>query len=617
MLFYLIMGLFIIPLTNENNNDRPNILWITTEDHGPHLGAYGDQYAHTPVLDAFAEQSLRFDRVWSNAPVCAPARTTLITGVYSSSTGGQHMRSDVKLPEYLKEFPIFLRKAGYYTTNNSKEDYNVTGHEKVWDQSSEDAHYRNRKEGQPFFAVFNFTESHEYALRNRTELPHHNPDFAPIPPYHPNTPEVRRDWAQYYHGITNIDKRVGEILNQLEKDGLEEETIVFFYSDHGSGMPGIKRWPLNRGLQVPLFIHVPKKYLHLAPEGYKTGGSTNLPVSFIDFAPTLLSMINVDPPDWMQGIPFMGQKKGDAGEYLYGFRDRMDERIDMVRSVRNERYVYIRNYMPHLIYGQFLPYMFVTKTTQVWQDLYNQGQLKPLQSYFWEPKPTEELYDLLNDPDETINLATNKLHREALLELRQAHKNHVLSIRDTGFLPEAEMHRRAGNQSIYEMAQDIDLYPIGRIFDFAEIATSRDFEALPSIIAAFDDEDPAIRYWAALGINVLGKEAYNKAKDHIRSSLDDKNSSVQVEAASVMINYGTKDDITIAVDKLVELAPPDKNGAYIGIAAMNVITKLDKKQINRIKPVIVNMSLEDPDSPERPNAFVRRLVAIMLDEDIY
>jgi arylsulfatase A-like enzyme len=247
----------------QSNSDKPNILWLTTEDHGPHLGVYGDPYAHTPAMDSFAEKSLRYNLAWSDAPVCAPARTAIITGVYPTSTGGQHMRSDVLLPDFMKKYPVYLREAGYYTTNNSKTDYNVTGHERVWDESSGEAHWKNREEGQPFFAIFNFMESHESRIRNRTELPHHDPGLAPVPPYHPDQPEVRRDWAQYYHGVSNADRRIQNKLDELEEAGLADETIVFIYSDHGSGMPRSKRWPNNQGLHVPLLVHIPEKYVIL------------------------------------------------------------------------------------------------------------------------------------------------------------------------------------------------------------------------------------------------------------------------------------------------------------------------------------------------------------------
>lgn len=595
--------------------ERPNILWLTTEDHGPHLGAYGDAYAHTPAMDAFAARSLRYDAAWSNAPVCAPARTAIITGVYPTSTGGQHMRSDTRLPSFLKKYPLLLREAGYYCTNNFKEDYNVSAEENVWDESSRNAHYRNRKEGQPFFAVFNFHDSHESQLRNRTGLPHHDPAEAPLPPYHPDTKEVRRDWAEYYNGVTNADARVGEALRELEEAGLADSTIVFVYSDHGSGMPRHKRWPYNSGLQVPFMVHVPEKYRHLAPAGYRPGGQTPRPVGFVDLAPTLLSLAGIDAPAWMQGQALMGPAQAEASPYLFGFRGRMDERYDMVRSVRNDRYVYIRNYLPHLIYGQYLAYMFQTETTRVWQRLYREGRLTPPQTWFWEPKPAEELYDLEEDPHEINNLAGSPKHQEILAELKEALRRHVMEIRDAGFLPEAEMHRRAEGTTVYEMAQDEEAYPLERIFEMAELAAGRDLGALPRLTQALVDTDPAARYWAVTGIRIRGASAFEGTADRMRTCLEDDNPSVRIAAAELLVKHGSEADISRAVDVLMALAPPDKNGAYTAMAAMNVIADLDEGRLERLKPVLKAMPLKDPNAPARPNDYVRRHVAAVLGEE--
>lgn len=601
----------------DESLQQPNILWITTEDHGPHLGAYGDPYAYTPNIDSFAQKSLRYNMVWSDAPVCAPARTSIITGVYPTSTGGHHMRSEVKLPDFISTLPTLLQQEGYYTTNNSKEDYNLLMDQQIWDESSENAHYLNRNEDQPFFAVYNLTKSHEYALRLRTETPHHDPNLAPVPSYYPNTPEVRRDWAQYYHGISEIDKKVGKILEELEKNNLAEETIVFFFADNGSGMPRQKRWPYNSGLHVPLIVHIPNKFRHLAPEDYEQGVSTDQPVAFVDLAPTLLSLINVNPPDWIQGRPFLGHYKNKPREFLYGFRGRIDERIDMVRSIRDDRYVYIRNYMPHLIYGQYLPYMFLTKTTRVWQSLYNKNALEPPKTYFWTPKPTEELYDLKNDPDEVINLAESDSHRGVLHKMRLALHKHLIKTRDVGFLPEAEMHRRAQGTTIYEMAHDHDLYPLSEIIEVANIASSRDLECLPKLVEALDHEDPATRYWGATGILIRGKEAFLLTRSNIREILNDDNPNVQIVAAEILIKYGTENEGERAINTLLELAPPHKNGIYVAIAALNVLSRLPDHRMKKIRTFIENMPQRDPNAPERPNAYGERLAHIILGENIY
>ena len=199
----------------------PNILWITSEDNGPALGAYGDNFADTPNLDALAALGMIYRNSWSNAPVCAPARTTIISGVYPPSLGAQHMRSMVPMPDGMKMYPQFLREAGYYCTNNSKEDYNLVKPGEVWDESSREAHWRNRHDStQPFFAIFNFTTTHESQIRSRPHEQKHDPAGVPIPAYHPDVPEVRQDWAQYYDKMTEMDTQAGEILQQLKEVGL-------------------------------------------------------------------------------------------------------------------------------------------------------------------------------------------------------------------------------------------------------------------------------------------------------------------------------------------------------------------------------------------------------------
>ncbi len=246
--------------TSFAGQPKPNFLWITSEDNGPELGCYGDDYADTPNIDALAAKGQRYLNCWSNAPVCAPARTTIISGMFPNSLGAQHMRSEVKLPPEAVLYPQVFHQLGYYCTNNSKEDYNLQTPANLWDDSSGKAHWRKRRAGQPFFAVFNFTISHESKLRTRPHTAIHDASKVKVPPYHPDTPEVRQDWAQYYDRVTEMDREVGQVLQQLQDDGLAENTIVFYYGDHGSGMPRGKRWLYQSGLRVPMVVHVPERF---------------------------------------------------------------------------------------------------------------------------------------------------------------------------------------------------------------------------------------------------------------------------------------------------------------------------------------------------------------------
>lgn len=594
--------------------ELPNILWITCEDTGPQLGCYGDKYSQTPNLDALAAKGVRYRVAWATAPVCAPARTAIIFGVYPTSLGAEHMRSLVSMPNFMRMYPQFLREKGYYCSNNNKEDYNLQKPGIVWDDSSKNAHWRKRKEGQPFFAIFNFTITHESQIRNRPHVLKHDPSKAPVPKYHPDTPEVRHDWAQYYDRIAEMDAQAGKLLSELEKDGLSENTIIFFYGDHGCGMPRSKRFPYNSGLQVPLIVYVPEKFKHLAPPEYKAGGISERLVSFVDLAPTLLSIVGIKPPEWIEGRPFMGKYVSEPPKYLFGLRGRMDERYDLIRSVRNDRYIYIRNYMPHLIYGQYISYMFQTPTTRIWKQLYDDGKLSPPKTYFWEPKPPEELYDLQNDPDEVNNLANSPAHKGILNELRNALREHILKTRDTGFLSEAEAHTRAQGSTIYEMAHDNSKYPLEKILAMAEAASNLSEKDISRFVKGFDDSDSAVRYWAAMGILMRGSNAVRSARSELQKLLKDNSPSVRIVCAQALGQFGDKEDLSMAISTLKDLASPEKNGAYVSIMALNAIDALGSKAAE-IFSYLEKLPRVDKNAPARANEYVGRLLDKILKKE--
>jgi uncharacterized sulfatase len=587
---------------------KPNILWITCEDTGPEYSFYGDAYSTTPNLDKLAAKSLRYDHAWSTAPVCAPARTTIISGCYPPSLGAEHMRSVLPLSPSMKMYPTLLRDAGYYVTNNQKKDYNLAEPVEVWNESSNKAHWRNRAEGQPFFAIFNFTTTHESQIRRRPHTAVHDPAKAPIPAYHPDTPEVRQDWAQYYDNVTTMDTQAGKVLAELEADGLLEDTIVFFYGDHGSGMPRSKRWPYSSGLRVPLLVHVPEKFKQLAPPDYKQGGSTPRPVGFVDLAPTLMSLAGVQPPQWMQGVAFAGQFTGDAPKYQFGFRGRMDERYDCVRSCGDGRYVYLRHFMPHRIYGQHIAYMFETPTTKVWKKLYDEGKLQPPQTHFWETKPFEELYDLQTDRWETKNLAQSPEHQEKLKEMRAATIDWMKRIRDVGILPESEIHDRSKGSTPYDMALDEAKYPMSRVLE-AALAASEGYgtgQQPPVKIEGLKDPDSGVRYWTVMGILMRGETAVTEHAAALREALKDTAPSVRIPAAEALGRYGKGPDIATALETLLELAPIDKNGLYVSLAALNAIDALGP----RAKPALARLEALPKQAEgleQRLRAYVPRL----------
>lgn len=560
--------------TAADSPERPNILWIVSEDHGPHLGCYGDTYATTPNVDRLAARSVVYTHAWSCAPVCAPARTTLISGLYPPSTGSEHMRSMVPYPAGKSMFPQLLRAAGYYCTNNAKQDYNLTQPGEVWDQSSRQGHWKNRAPGQSFFAVFNSEKSHESRLRQRPHAAVHDPAGVRVPAYHPDTPEVRRDWAQYYDTVSAADADAGQRLEELDRAGLTDSTIVFYFADHGSGMPRNKRWPYNSGLQVPLVVFVPERFRELLPADAQPGKQCDRLVSFVDFAPTVLSLAGVQPPDWMQGAAFLGHYAESPRDYVFGFRGRMDERTDLVRSATDGRYVYIRNYLPHRIYGQHLAYMFQTPTTQVWKRLHDEQRLTPAQDAFWNAKPPEELYDLTTDPDEVQNLATSSAHGDVLARLRTAQQAWTRSIRDIGFLPEGEIHSRSEGTTPYDMGHDDARYPFEKIFAAADLASQVRPDAAAALAQACGDSDSAVRYWGVTGLLMLGESGLQAGHDPLTAALADESPYVRIAAAEALGRFGSESDQKASLATLAELGDAGRNNVFVAMAALNAVEAL-------------------------------------------
>lgn len=586
----------------------PNILWLTSEDHGPEMGCYGDNLARTPNVDGLAAKGMVFNRAWSVAPVCAPARTAIISGVYPSSSGGLHMRSMVSLPEGMKMYPQFLREAGYYCTNNSKTDYNLREPGKVWDESSRTAHWRKRAEGQPFFAIFNSTKSHESQIRTRPHQRITDPAKVRVPAYHPDTPEVREDWAQYYDQVSEADADAGRRLKEIREAGLADDTIVFYYGDHGSGMPRSKRWPCNSGLHVPMVVFFPEKWRHLAPSEYKSGGRSDRMVSFVDLAPTLLSIAGIKPPEWMQGHAFAGPHQSAPQPFLHGERGRMDERMDLVRSTTDGRYVYLRNYFPHVSQAQRVAFQFVTPTTRVWNQLFTAGKTNDAQSAFWRvPKAPEELYDLRTDRDEVKNLAGSPEHRAVLEKFRAAQREHLVRVKDICLLPEIELHTRAAGSTPYQIARDPAKVALERILAAAELASNLDPAAVPELARLMTDSDSIVRWWATLGLHMRGGDAVTKHVAALEKALGDESPAVRIAAAQTLGTYGAAASLEKALRTLGELAPPEKNGVLVSMSALAAIEALGAKAAP-LHASIAAMKNAGPSPDDRYNSYVGRLI---------
>ncbi|HEX6971646.1 MAG TPA: sulfatase [Limnochordia bacterium] len=425
---------------------RPNFLWITFEDTSPRLGCYGDPVARTPYVDRLAEQGCRYTHAFSTAAVCAPSRFAVITGMYATSVGAHHMRTthtnphtpelptpySVVVPPYVKTFTEYLRAAGYFCTNNHKTDYQFTPPLTAWDECSKEAHWRHREENQPFFAVFNLATTHESGMWPRADRPLvTDPDRVRLPPYLPDTPKAREALARHYDNLAANDARVGQLLRELDEDGVAENTIVFLWSDHGEGLPRAKRWPYDAGIRVPLIVRW--------CGGIDPGSVCDDLVSLIDLGPTVLSLAGLPIPAHMQGQPFLGPQ-AQRREYVFAARDRHDEAYDMVRAVRDKRYKYIRHYHPELPYLLWIPYRNRHPVMEEMWRLHLEGKLEgPQTLMFRSPRPVEELYDVVADPDEIHNLADDPAHRDTLQRMRRALDEWRSAFGDMGDVPEAQM----------------------------------------------------------------------------------------------------------------------------------------------------------------------------------
>ena len=549
------LALLLIATTSSSKtlaaDDRPNILWISCEDISPHLGCYGEKLVHTPTLDGLAKRGVRYTHAFTTTPVCATNRSSIITGMYPSTLGSQYMRCSIKLPESIKCFSQYLREAGYYCTNHSKTDYNFAVPKGAWDNNGRKGHWRGRKKGQPFFAVFNYTNTHESKnwprgsghvnlTKDVTDAQRVDPAKVTLPPYYFDTPESRRDWANYLENITQLDYHVARRLKELEEDGLADSTIIVYWSDHGVGLPRGKRWIYDSGTRVPFIVYIPEKYRQKGQAG--PGTVTDELVSFIDLAPTMLNLAGVKIPKHMQGRAFLGKNLTPKREYVFNVRDRMDERYDMIRAVRDKRYRYIRNYMPWKPYYQVLNYAERNETMKALRKRHAAGKLNPVQAKYFEPKAVEELYDTQADPHEVQNLVDSDKpeHRAALARLRKEHSKWRVETRDIGFFPEVEVARleqKLGSRlAIMKQAGIAE-----RIEEVRAYATD-DLEGKP------EPDDPVMKYWWLLR---LSPEQRKKSEARIEELAKDKSPLVRIAAAEGLWRLGrSKEAVKVATAEL-------------------------------------------------------------------
>lgn len=574
--------LFIISLvgTAAIAADRPNIVWIVSEDNSKHwLRLYEEGGAAMPNIEKLAENGLVFQNAFSNAPVCSVARSTLITGSYAPRIAAQYHRRGAMapMPEGLRMFPHYLREAGYYTTNNSKTDYNLSD-KGMWDESSNKATYRNRGFEQPFFHVQNFGRTHEGQLHFTEEFMEENatetdPHAIKVFPYHPDTPVFRYTYAKFLDHHIETDAQMGEFLARLKDDGVADDTIVFYYGDHGGVLPRGKGYAYESGLNVPLVVYAPEKWRHLLP--LNAGRSVEGFVSFIDFGPTVLNLAGVDVPETMDGKPFLGEgvtaRDLDRRDEAFGYADRFDEKYDLVRTFRKGKYKYIRNYQPFNFDGLFNDYRYKMLAYREWHAMYQEGELNAVQSQFFEPREAEALYDIEKDPHETNNLADDPKSASVLRDLRQRLTNQVKEISDLSFLPEPAMLSEALSNPVQFGRENQDR--IGKLVDTANLSLLPFAKAKSGIAKAFKSNDPWVRYWGAIVCSSFGKEASSFTETAKNLVKNDADNLVRVRAAEFLALIGA-----VKPQKAIYLSLKNAESEVEANLILNTVTLLQDGQ---------------------------------------
>ena len=480
---------------------QPNFVWIISEDNSIHyLDHFFPGGADTPNIKKMAKNGITYDNAFSNAPVCSVARSTLISGCYAPRIGTQYHRKTLMapMPEGVRMFPSYLRDKGYYTTNRSKTDYNAVSGKGVWHESSGKAHWRKRKEGQPFFHKASYGTSHESSLHfparaMENQPTKHDPDSVRLAPYHPDTPTFRYTHARYLDNLVKIDDVVGKVIDELEEDNLLEDTFVFYFGDHGGVLPRSKGYAYESGLHVPLVVRVPKnfKYLVKCEPGHREKGF----VEFVDFGPTILNLAGAEIPGGIDGKPFLGQG-ARTRNYTFNYADRFDEKYDFVRWIRKGKYSYQRNFQPFNFDALQNDYRYRQLAFEEWRQLYTKGKLNAIQRQFFETRPVEVLYDIEADPHETRNLSSDPDFAKVLDEMRNLMGSELRRINDLSFFPESVMLKEAMKSPVNYGKDKSD--HIKRLVGIADLQLKPYKKVESQIKEALLSNDPWSRYWGCI-----------------------------------------------------------------------------------------------------------------------
>ena len=566
----IIVGILLFfSACNPKDQSYPNIVWLTTEDNSPqYMKLYNGDGVAMPAIEKLAKEGIVFDNAFSNAPVCSVARSTLITGCYAPRIFTQfHRRTrHVPLPEGVMPFPYYLKKAGYYTTNNSKEDYNFLLPEGVWDESSKKATYKNRKQGQPFFHVQNYTITHESNLHFDQNKIDNTPDQVleniKVFPYHPDTKTFRYSYHHFQNRHVLADLKIGEFIDELEKQGLMEETIIFYFGDHGGVLPRSKGYAYESGLQVPLVVYVPEKWKHLFH--HNKGSRAKTFVEFVDLAPTALSLAGISQPKNIDGTAVSG-KFSDASKIknkntTFGYADRFDEKYDLVRTLRIGKYKYIRNYQPFNIDALFNFYRYKMLAFQEWNTLYNAGNLNAKQRQFFEPRGPEGLYDIEQDPHEVNDLSRSNDHQKILMMMRKQLQQKLAAMPDLSFYPEPYLLEHAiENPVAFGQKNHTEIKELIAIADLNLLSFD---SAQAKIKQALTNDNPWKRYWGLVVCTTFGEKA-KTFTTQIKSLMHQDNENiVRLRAAEYLFFNQVSFDIKI-IEELLKNAKSETEANLI------------------------------------------------------
>jgi arylsulfatase A-like enzyme len=556
-------------LMDAKPSDRPNILWVNSEDNSAQwLSCYGSPNARTPNLDQLAAEGFRYTHCYSNSAVCAPTRTTWITGVHAISMGTQPMRSRYAISHSLIPYwPDQLASVGYVATNFSgKNDFNIGSRpdSHTWKAANGSNEWSKLKMQQPFVAFKTIGISHESSTfpSKKRGFTAELGDQMILHPYHPDLEAIRSSYSRYSQAIFKMDQEFGKLLLDLEAEGLRDSTIIIYCSDHGGVLPRSKRFLYTSGTHCPLIIYIPEKWKHLWP-AKSPGMPVDRLVSFIDMPKTVLSLTGASIPSSMQGRIFLGEETESASPFHFSYRGRADKTVDMVRGIRTKKYLYLKNYMPWAPHGQFLSYMWKMEATPAWHNHYEEGKCTPVEARFFETRPLEEFYDEENDYHNIQNLVEDSKHQKTIAHLRKELRNHQLMHFDSGLLPEQMRIKRAEKHmlTIYEMVRRPDLYPLEQYLDYSDMVLERNPDNLVQLMEGTKSEDEAIRYWSICGLAYLGKDAQS-ALTEIDQLTEDEFIEIQVMAyfAQAQIQ-GTHEKVKKYYDEMLQLEPDIKNGS--------------------------------------------------------